>query len=78
MVETAGELTERLNTLKAQRRAREIDNRMYYAELLKLTSSLMESLIDEVDRMDDSIIRLQVPLILVFLEDQIAKFDERS
>ncbi len=78
MVETAAQLTERLNTLKEQRRTGEITNRVYYAELLKLTSSLMESLIDEVDHMDDSSIRLQVPLILVFLEDQIAKFGERS
>ncbi len=78
VVQTAAQLTERLETLKAQRRAGEINNREYYAELLKLAASLVDSLVDEIDRMDDNSIRLQVPLVLVFLEDQIRKFGERE
>ncbi len=78
MVETAAQLSERLETLKEQRRTGKISNREYYAELLKLATSLVDSLVDEIDRMDDNSIRLQVPLVLVFLEDQIRKFGERE
>ncbi len=78
VIQSAGELNTHLETLKEQRRSGAIDARTYYTELLKLASSLIESLTDEIDRIDERNIRLQIPLVLLFIEDQIQKFGERS
>jgi len=78
VIQSANDLHEHLEALKEQRRSQAIDARTYYTELLKLANSLIESLIDEVDRIDNRNIRLQIPLVLLFIEDQIQKFGERS
>lgn len=78
MVQTVGELANHLQEIKAQRRDGVLSMEAYYMELLKLCAALIESLIDEAERIDEQDARKQVPLILLFLEEQIRKFDERS
>ncbi len=76
--QNATQLLERLQSLKQQRRDGAIDLRTYYRELLALITSLVESLVDEIDEMDESDILLQTPLILLFIEEQIRKFGDRT
>ncbi len=78
MAETAAQLRETLRALKTQRREGEVSLSDYYAALLRMVSDLATSLTEEVDKMDDEEIALQVPLILLFVEEQIRKFGERT
>ncbi len=78
MVQTVGELDARLRKLKEQRRNGELGIDAYYRELLALAASLLESLIDEAEHIDEQEARKQAPLILLFVEEQIRKFGERS
>lgn len=65
-----------LNKLKEQRKNGEIDAITYYKGLIKVTASLLENLSDEDISEEDA--KKQIPLILVFLEDQIAKLAGRG
>ncbi len=78
MVQTVGALQERLQTIKAQRKAGELSLNGYYQALLELAGALVESLVDEADHLDGKEVRKQVPLILLFVEEQIQKFSERA
>ncbi|NPA26705.1 MAG: hypothetical protein GXO36_03795 [Chloroflexi bacterium] len=64
-----------LRALKARRKKGELDLRTYYHQLLQLLSDMLTSLREE-DIPDDEVKR-QVPLLLVFLEDQIQKYAQR-
>ncbi|MDQ7028581.1 MAG: hypothetical protein Q9O62_01755 [Ardenticatenia bacterium] len=75
---TASQLVEQLRALKARKREGEIDMRAYYQQLLELLDHVVHSLVGEVDSLTDEEIILQTPLLLLFLEEQVAKFDERE
>ena len=76
--QTADELDQRLRTLKEQRREGTLDLTGYYKELLVLAGMLIESLTEEVDKLNEEDVVTQVPLLLVFVEEQIRKFGERE
>ncbi len=78
MVQTVGALKERLQTIKEQRKAGELSLNGYYQALLELAAALVESLGDEAEHLDEKEVRKQVPLILLFVEEQIQKFGERA
>ncbi|NPA06464.1 MAG: hypothetical protein GXO54_03575 [Chloroflexi bacterium] len=65
-----------LKQLKAQRKRGELGLRDYYQRLLRLLADVLSSLQNE-DIGDDDVKR-QVPLILVFLEEQIKKYAGRN
>jgi len=72
------QLAARLQTLKQQRREREIEMREYYQALLELLSETIQSLTEEVDTMSDEEVALQAPLVVLFLEEQVRKFSNRT
>ncbi len=78
VAQTAAQLAERLRALKDQRKSGELDMRAYYKELLLLTGMLVESLVDEVADLSEEELLVQVPLLLVFIEEQVRKFGERE
>ncbi len=78
MVQTVGELSDHLREIKEERRSGALTLEAYYKELLTLSKELLDALLDEIDSIDGQEIRKQVPLILLFLEDQIQKFGDRS
>ncbi len=78
---TVEQLEKRLRELKAQRREGVLDAKAYYRGLLELAVELAQSLIDELNingHMSAEDIRKQTPLVLAFLEDQIARFRARE
>ncbi len=76
--QTADELDQRLRTLKEQRREGTLDLTGYYKELLVLAGMLIESLTEEVDKLNEEDVVTQVPLLLVFVEEQVRKYGERE
>ncbi len=78
MAETAAQLTTELRDLKAQRREGNLSLTDYYKSLLHMVSELADSLSDEVHKIDEDEIALQIPLVLLFVEEQIRKFGERT
>ncbi len=76
--QTADELDQRLRALKEQRREGTLDLTGYYKELLALAGMLIESLTEEVDKLSEEEVSIQVPLLLVFVEEQIRKFGNRE
>lgn len=65
-----------LGTLKEQRKNGEIDILSYYKGLIKITALLLEDLINEDISEKDA--KKQIPLVLVFLEEQIAELAGRG
>ncbi len=65
-----------LEDLKAQRKAGALDTLTYYKELLRITADLIQNLRDE--EIDEAEAKKQIPLVLVFLEEQIDKFSGRG
>ncbi len=78
MAETAAQLNTSLRNLKQQRRDGELTLADYYTALLHMVGELASSLTEEVHNMDEEEIALQVPLILLFVEEQIRKFGDRT
>ena len=78
MAETAAQLASQLKELKAQRKEGQISLSSYYQQLLQMTSRLAESLGEEIENLSEEEVALQVPLVLLFVEEQIRKFVERS
>ncbi len=76
------QLLQALQTAKAQRKNGELDERGFYVRLLELSAQLAPILIQEVQDtvtvMSDKEVRMQIPLVLAFLEDQIARFRARE
>ena len=69
-------LTEELDRLKESRKQGEISPQEFYAGLLKILGKLTDELKEE--NISDDDIKKQIPLILVFLEEQISKYAERG
>jgi len=82
MVWTITQLEGRLAEVKAARKAGTLDSRTYYRNLLELLVELCASLVDELDKgeahMLDADIRRQIPLVLMFVEEQIGLFRGRE
>lgn len=78
MTLSAANLAQRIQTLKQQRKAGTLSLRAYYRALLELMSEVSASLQEEINLLPEEEIAQQVPLILLFLEEQIRKFGERS
>ena len=72
------ELSQRLQDLKQQRKGGEIGLKEYYRYLLGLLSELALALQEEVHNLSQEEITHQLPVVLVFLEEQIGKFHTRS
>lgn len=65
-----------LEALKEQRKQGGLDVLGYYKALLRITADLIQNLRDE--NISESEAKKQIPLILVFLEEQIAKLAGRG
>ncbi len=65
-----------LEALKEQRKQGSIDVLTYYKGLLGITAHLLRNLQDE--DISEAEAKKQVPLILVFLEEQIRKLADRG
>ncbi len=65
-----------LEALKEQRKQGGLDVLGYYKGLLRITADLIQNLRDE--NISESEAKKQIPLILVFLEEQIAKLAGRG
>lgn len=77
MADTARELASKLSDIKAQRKDGALNLAQYYQALLKITSRLADSLSEEADSLSDDEIIIQMPLVLLFVEEQIRKFADR-
>ncbi len=75
MTESQDRLTQ-LNALKEQRKNGEIGPLEYYRGLLRILADTVQNLRDEDISETDA--KTQTPLILVFLEEQIAKLGSRG
>ncbi len=78
MSETAKQLAETLRSVKSQRLDGELSLPEYYKSLLSMVGELSTSLIDEVESLSEEEIALQVPLVLLFVEEQVRKFGGRE
>ncbi len=65
-----------LNAIKAQRKEGAIDTVTYYKELLRIMADLVQNLRDE--DISEVEAKKQIPLVLVFLEEQIDKLSARG
>ncbi len=67
---------DQLTVLKAQRKQGEIDTLTYYKGLITILAHTVQNLSDE--SISESDAKKQIPLILVFLEEQISKLSDRG
>ncbi len=72
----SGVLEAEYKELLQKRKSGEIGVKEYYAGLLKLLTSLAEDLKEE--DIDENEIKKQIPLLTVFISEQIAKMKERE
>ena len=72
---TSEQLHQKLLQLEVKRKSGELNMREFYRELLKLAFSLKEFLLNEVDRLEPSELKRQIPIVLVFLEEIIAEME---
>ena len=69
-------LTEQLKLLKDKRKSGELDQRGFYQEILSLTIKMLQELKEE--DISDENVKKQIPLMLVFLEEQLSKMRDRG
>ena len=81
-METPEHLAAELKRIKARRKQGDLDEAGFYVQLLRLSDHLIPLLIQEAEGqgtpMQLADIKRQIPLILAFLEDQIARFRTRE
>ena len=70
------EMMEKLNELNAKRKNGEISAREYYKGLMALLVELGQSLQEET--ISDEDVRKQIPLLKVFITEQLKKMSERG
>ena len=70
------ELTTKLKELKTQRKCGQIDEKEYYKGLLEIMKVLINRLEGEDISAKD--IKLQIPLIVLFITDQISEMEGRD
>ncbi len=78
VVQNHMQLSTKVKELKEQRKNGELTIKAYYAELLNVLTNLTDSLIGELDNIEDADIRSQIPLLVVILDDQIRAFGDRE
>ncbi len=78
MSKTAEALRTELTRLKEAREAGTLSLHDLYGQLLDLARELAASLREEVPHLDEAEVRRQIPLVLLFLEDQIARLTSRE
>ena len=69
-------LKEKLAELKTKRKNGEISEREYYMGLLNLVKVLIDKL--EQENISDTDVKKQIPLIVLFITDQISKMEGRE
>ncbi len=69
-------LTQQLKALKDKRKSGELDQRSFYQEILSLTIKMLQELKEE--NISDENVKKQIPLMLVFLEEQLSKMRDRG
>jgi hypothetical protein len=69
-------LKDKLNELKTKRKKGEISEREYYMGLLELVKTLIDKL--EGEDISDTDVKKQIPLIVLFITDQISKMEDRE
>ena len=77
-IQSATQLSDTVTQLKAKRKDGELDGKTYYRELLDVLKNLADSLVNEVDSLDEAQIRAQTPLLVILLDEQIRLFHERQ
>lgn len=77
-IQTHKNLADRMAEIKQQRLNGKLTPKGYYGELLKVLGNLAESLADELDKLEDSEVVSQIPLLVVLLNDQIDVFAGRD
>jgi hypothetical protein len=75
-MESSKDLRETFNELKLKRKNREISESEYYLSLLELSKRIITCLNDEDIQAND--IRKQIPLIFVFIDEQINNLAKRG
>jgi len=75
-MESSKELYRSFQELKLKRKNGEIKEDDYYRELLKLTKRIIESL--EEENISSAEVKKQIPLIVLFISEQIEKFAQRG
>ncbi len=79
--QAVSQLEAQLCAIKDRRKAATLDDREYYEALLHLLADVVNSLLHEADetatmRLED--VRRQIPLVLVFVEEQIRLYRRRE
>jgi hypothetical protein len=69
-------LKQKLTELKNKRKSGEITEREYYIGLLELVKLLIDKL--EGETISDKDVKKQIPLIVLFITDQISKMEGRE
>jgi len=69
-------LKDKLQELKTKRKNGEITEREYYMGLLELLKVLIDKL--EGETINDRDVKKQIPLVVLFITDQISKMEGRD
>ncbi len=77
-IESADSLAQQLRELKQRRKEGSLPLKEYYRQILGLMGTLAASLQEEVGSLAEEEIAYQIPVVLLFLEEQIRKFGERT
>ena len=77
MIRTSEEMKAHLQALKEKRKSGALSVQEYYRALVSVLIDLADTLADEANRMEESAMRKQIPLLLVLLEDQIQALGDR-
>lgn len=75
-MDTSQELRRLFNELKLKRKNGEISEKDYYISLLQLSKRVIDSLEEENISAED--IKKQIPLIVLFIDEQINNFAKRG
>ncbi|RUM59510.1 MAG: hypothetical protein DSY66_06095 [Persephonella sp.] len=75
-MDTSQELRRLFNELKLKRKNGEISEKDYYISLLQLSKRVIDSLEEENISGED--IKKQIPLIVLFIDEQINNFAKRG
>lgn len=78
---TLEQLERHLQDIKTRRKEGELDDRAFYRALLSLAIEIGHSLLDELGDNGKILaedVRKQIPLLLAFVEDQIARYRQRE
>ena len=75
-MESSKELYSSFKELKLKRKNGEISEREYYIALLELVKRLIDTL--EKENISDSDVKKQIPLIVLFISEQIDKLAARE